>query len=384
MKAKEQPEHKRQSRYGRKMVHTYERTEGKKRHHRSLAEKLRKYEVRAEGYEFLPAMMHLVGRYLADLPADQRTDMDKSLAAALDGIPEAKKVLSIVAKNHAGLPRELKRRVFSPSYLNLKVEQAIDVPEVASIVQRANRLRNLNVAAVGGVLAPPERTPTKDGHNGCCCCQTPPNNQPDPRPTTPPNQYELTFTKLYCVDESDPEFFGSDEPYVVFGIITEEMAEAGTAAVAVHSPVYEDVDDGDTRPSSGDQNLRLFGFTGPRAIDSSVLITASCFEHDLGDVSDTTGAVRSALTTAATTAAGAGGVAGWIVAGAAAIAIGVTYLIDLFGADDQISDTIPLSLTETQADATTAAVNPAIFPPLHFDGGDDDGIYDVYLKLRRA
>ena len=32
----------------------------------------------------------------------------------------------------------------------------------------------------------------------------------------------------------------------------------------------------------------------------------------------------------------------------------------------------------------TAAVNPAIFAPLHFDGGDDDGIYDVYLKLRRV
>lgn len=29
-------------------------------------------------------------------------------------------------------------------------------------------------------------------------------------------------------------------------------------------------------------------------------------------------------------------------------------------------------------------MNPAVFDPLHFDGGDDDGIYDVYLKLRRA
>lgn len=385
MKDEQQPGRKRQSLNVRKMARQYERTKGKKRNHRSFAEKLRKYEVRAEGYEFVPAMMHLVGRYLADLPAAKRTDMDKSLAAALDAIPGAKKVLKIAAKNYAGLPRELKRRVFSPAYLDLKVEQAIDVPEVASIVQRSRLLRNLNVRAVGSVLAPPDRTPTKDGHKGCCCCccGTSPD-QPDPRPTTPPNQYELTFTKLYCVDESDPEFFGSDEPYVVFGIISEEMAEAGTAAVAVHSPVYEDVDDGDTRPPSGDQNLRLFGFTGPRAIDSSVLITASCFENDLGDVSDTTDGVRSALTTAATTAAGAGGVAGWIVAGAAAIAIGVTFLIDLFGADDQISDTIPLSLTEAQADATTAAVNPSIFPPLHFDGGDDDGIYDVYLKLRRA
>jgi hypothetical protein len=188
------------------------------------------------------------------------------------------------------------------------------------------------------VLAPPDRTPTKGDHKGCCCCCGPSGDTPgDPKPPTPPNQYELTFAKLYCVDESDPEFFGSDEPYVVFGIITEEMAEAGTAAVGVHSPVYEDVDDGDTRPSGGDQNLRLFGFTGPRAIDSSMLVTASCFENDLGDVSDTTDKVRSALTTAATTAAAAGGVAGWIVAGAAAIAIGVSYLIDLFGADDQIA-----------------------------------------------
>ena len=371
--------------YRRKLARLYERPKGKKRRHRSLPEKLRKYEVRAEGYEFVPAMMHLVNRYLADLPADKRTDMDRNLAAALDGIPGAKDALRIAAKSHAGLPRELKRRVFSPAYLDLKIDQAIDIPEVASIVQRSRLLRNLNVRAVGGVLAPPDRTPTKGDHKSCCCCCGPSGDTPgDPKPPTPPNQYELTFAKLYCVDESDPEFFGSDEPYVVFGIITEEMAEAGTAAVGVHSPVYEDVDDGDTRPSGGDQNLRLFGFTGPRAIDSSMLVTASCFENDLGDVSDTTDKVRSALTTAATTAAGAGGVAGWIVAGAAAIAIGVSYLVDLFGADDQISDTIPLSLTEAQADALTAGVNPSFFAPLHFDGGDDDGIYDVYLKLRRA
>ena len=376
---------KRRSLFGRKMQTRFERTAGKKRFHKSLAEKLRKYEVRAEGYEFLPAMMHLVKRYLAKLPAGSQNEMDKRLAAALNTIPGAKKILGIAVKKHEGLPRELKRRVFSPAYLNLRIEQAIDTPEVASIVQRANLLRNLNVRAVGGVLAPPDRTPSKNGHNYCCCsCRTPPDKQPDPRPTTPPNQYELTFTKLYCVDESDPEFAGSDEPYVVFGIITEEMAEAGTAAVGVHSPKYEDVDDGDTRPSSGDQNLRLFGFTGPRAIDSSMLITAACFESDGGDLSETTDAVRAALTTAATTAAAAGGVAGWIVAGAAVIGIGVSYLVDLFAADDQIGDTIPLSLTEAQADATTAAVNPAIFPPLHFDGGDDDGIYDVYLKLRRV
>ena len=39
---------------------------------------------------------------------------------------------------------------------------------------------------------------------------------------------------------------------------------------------------------------------------------------------------------------------------------------------------------EADAGARTAAVNPHFFPSLHFDGGDGDGIYDAYLKLRRA
>lgn len=161
------------------------------------------------------------------------------------------------------------------------------------------------------------------------------------------------------------------------------MAESSTPAGAFHTPVYEEVDDGDRRPRSGDENLRLFGYTGPKAIDSSVLITATCIENDLGNVSGTTNAVRTALTAATRAGASAGGVAGWTVAGVSVLGIGITYLIDLIGADDQIGSSIALSLTEAEADTRTSSVNPYIFPPLHFDGGDDDGIYDVYLKLER-
>jgi hypothetical protein len=221
------------------------------------------------------------------------------------------------------------------------------------------------------------------GRGKCCCPESEPTPDPQP-PAPPPNQYELTFAKLYCVDESNPEWWGDDEPYAVFGVITEEMAESGTAAQAVATPVYEDVEDGSTRPSSGDQNLRLFGFTGPRAIASSVLVAATCFEHDLGDVSDSTDAVRAALTAVATKAAAAGGVAGWIVAGVAVVGIGVSYIVDLVGADDKINGSLALSITQADADAKTAGVNPFVYTPLHFDGGDGDGIYDVYLKLRRV
>jgi hypothetical protein len=43
--------------YGRKMQASHERDPGGKRRHRRLEEKLRKYEVHAEGYEFVPALL---------------------------------------------------------------------------------------------------------------------------------------------------------------------------------------------------------------------------------------------------------------------------------------------------------------------------------------
>ncbi len=369
------------SRYGRKAPADWEREKPGKRHRKSLEEKLRKYEVRAEGYEFVPSLMHTLARYVSDVPAESRTEHERRMARALDEIPEARKLVERAVETHREIPAELKRRAFSPKYLDLPIERAIDDVEVMEITERAAAFENRPVAALATLAA--ARKPHK-GEEGCCCPPERPPKDPPAPPTRPPNQYELTFTKLYCVDESDPESWGSDEPYVVFAALTEEMAESGTAAVAVHSPVYEDVDDGDTRPGSGDENLRIFGFTGPRAIASSVLVTGSCFEHDLGDVSETTNAVRTALTAVATKAAAAGGPVGWVVAGVAVVGIGVSYLVDLIGADDSINGTLALTLTEADADAKTAAVNPFLFPPLHFDGGDGDGIYDAYLRLRRV
>jgi hypothetical protein len=369
------------SRYARKAHAQWEREKPGKRHRRGLEEKLRKYEVRAEGYEFIPALMHSLARYAAGVPEESQTDLERRMTHALDEIPEARQLIERAVKTNNEIPSELKRRAFSPKYLDLPLERSIDDAEAAQIIERAALFENRPVAALAAVSG------AKRGHvetGGCCCPPDRPPKDPQTPPTRPPNQYELTFTKLYCVDESDPEWWGSDEPYVVFAALTEEMAEGGTAAVAVHTPVYEDVDDGDTRPESGDENLRIFGFTGPRAIASSVLVTGSCFEHDLGDVSETTDAVRTALTAVATKAAAAGGVAGWVVAGVAVVGIGVSYLVDLIGADDSINGSLALVLTEADADAKTNAVNPFLYSPLHFDGGDGDGIYDAYLRLRRA
>lgn len=367
--------------FNRTVERAYERIQGEKRQHRSIEEKLLKYEVRAEGYEFVPSLMHVVRRYLAGLPEDATTEVDRRLAGALDEIPEARGVLQQALDRHDEIPYEVKRRAFSGEYLNRPLEQPLEQEELSAILERASLVENRSVPAVATLTPSAVRllTPT-----GCCCPPPVPPRQPPPPPPPRRNQYEVSFSKLYCVDESDPEWAGADEPYVVFGVITEEMAESSKPAVGVHSPVYGGVNDGHTRPESGDENLRLFGFTGPRTIDTSVLITASCFENDLGNPEETTNAIRAALTAVATKAAAAGGWVGWIVAGVAVVGIGVTYLVDLVGADDGIGATHAFSLTQDEADSRTAAVNPSVFAPLHFDGGDDEGIYDVYLKLRRA
>jgi hypothetical protein len=375
----------RASRYGRKMQRHHERERGQKRHRRSLEERFAKYSVHGEGYEFIPVLMHTVARSVEGVPDESRTELDVRLARAIDEVPGAREVLARALAAHREVPRELKRRVFSPRYLNRPLEEPIDLSELAGVFRRGRSLTNRFIP--GAISDIPNQVvrpfqPAPDDRD-CFCCPPSEPDHPNPVPP-PPNDYEITFTKLYCVDESDPEWWGSDEPYVVFGMITEEMAEGGTPAHAVSTPVYSDVDDGDTRPDSGDENLRIFGITGARSIDSSILITGSCFENDLGDPSDTTSAIRTALTTVATTAAGAGGVAGWVIAGASVLAIGVTYIVDLVGADDGINGTIAISFTEADADARTAATNPVILDPMHFDGGDDDGIYDAYLKLRRA
>lgn len=376
----------RASKFGRKMTDKYERKLGEKRLHRSFAEKLRKYEGRAEGYEFVPAMMHLLRRYLdSDLPTDQKNAIDKRLQKALDQIPNAKEIMQVALSNHDNIPNELKARIFSPKYLALEITQGIDVSEVSNIMQRATMLQNTSIRSQYSMSARTGDFFSNYG-NCCCCCHTPnmPSPHPEPPPIAPPKQYEITFEKLYCVDESDPEWGFSDEPYVVFGIINEEMAEIGTSAWAISTPKYEDIDDGETAPASGAQMLRLFGAAGAKDISSTILITASCFEHDFGNITKITDAVRAGLTAAATKAASAGGTVGWLIAGASVISIAVSYIVDLWADDDQISSTMSQTVTEAEADAKTSSVNPSWFNPLFFFGGDDDGAYDVHLLLRRV
>ena len=89
----------------------------------------------------------------------------------------------------------------------------------------------------------------------------------------------------------------------MFAATTEAMVEAGTPAWGVNTDVYEDVDDGDRRPSSGDEGLMIYGKVAAKPIDSPFMIAATCMEHDNGSPSDVSAGLRASLTTVATTAA---------------------------------------------------------------------------------
>src|ERR671934_864468 len=102
-----------------------------KRPKRSIEEKLARYENHAEGYEFVPALMHLLDRYVSRPPDGTRTPLDDRMAKALDEA-KARKIVERAVKAHKAIPLEIRRRAFSPKYLSLPLEQPITEEEAAS------------------------------------------------------------------------------------------------------------------------------------------------------------------------------------------------------------------------------------------------------------
>lgn len=339
--------------------------------HTSIEEKVRKFEQQPEGHEFIPAMMHLLQRRVDGREPETMTE--RRLEAVFEQLDDDTEVLHEAVDQYRELDQDLKARSLSTRYLGYPVDEVIPDSELANVIGRSNKAKG----STRGTMA----TGTKMEY---CCCPCG-GTQPDETPAPPErDEFQVEFSHLYCVDESNPEWPGSDSPYVAFAVTTEEMVESSTPAWGVNTPIYEGVNDGDKRPDDGEEDLSLYGKAAAKPIDSPFLIAGTCMEHDNGVPSKVSAGLRASLTTVATTAAGIGGPAGWIVAGAAAIGVGVTFLVDLWGEDDQIGDVETRGMTEAQAESLTGSVNLRVLNPMHFDGGSTDGIYDAYLKLARS
>src|SRR6185312_5548756 len=171
---------------------------GKKRSPKTLEQRLAKYQFDAAGYEFIPALMHDIRRLLAS--GKPSTPADEHFFAALRSIKGGREFLKTALERHDKLPYEIKQRIFSPRYLNLPKDYSIGDQEFSTILGRGAKASGRNIFAASRIYA------RKPESHGCCCDDDNPNGDNPPPPK--PNQYELSFAKLYCVDESDPEWAG--------------------------------------------------------------------------------------------------------------------------------------------------------------------------------
>ena len=78
----------------------------------------------------------------------------------------------------------------------------------------------------------------------------------------------VRFKGLYCF--STTSGFGADEPYVTFGVAPPPPGQGSS----VRSPIYEDVDGGDSRPDS----IELY-----RGLPYGMQLQCGLWEHDAGD-----------------------------------------------------------------------------------------------------
>ncbi|MBO2454224.1 hypothetical protein J4573_44555 [Actinomadura barringtoniae] len=294
--------------------------------------------------EFAGATLLLLRRYAAGVPSAQQNDLDRAVGKALDKMPGAKDGAARMVRAADKLSDADKRARFGGNYAFKPSSTQVLSADLGRIV---------------------------DGFGGTATSKP---------PKTVTHKYDLQFSHMICDDVSNPEWLGKDEPYTTFALITQKEADDGDPARSVVTPVYK-VKEGDRAPASGSEQLRLFGRGGPAAFDSDLLLTAAHFEHDLGDKAQIASDIASVLTAAAAVATAMKKPLAAVVLGALSSIAGVIATI---GADDAVGNPTSLLLNQADADSDTAKSAQVTLPALRFDGGDPNGIYRVFLTLRRA
>lgn len=297
--------------------------------------------------ELATVAMHLLKRQAADIPVAQQNGLDRAMARAMAKSQLSRASLIDGVQNYQRMPAARKGELFDLPLSNLPTNVGIDFDRIRDILDRIGPF-------------------------------------PLPQPVDKPSPHEVTFSHLICDEESgELDFLGSDEPYIVFGIIIPGALGLPDETRVVATPEYTEVDDGERRPSSGSQNLRLFGESGPALIDPNrpLVITATPFERDLG------GGAQAAVLAVATALIIVSGLLAEITPAAAALFIAgvLTGLIAGLGfGDDPLGPTLQIILSAAEAESLTASAPLVTLPEMKFTPGSFGASYRAVLQLRRA
>ena len=88
---------------------------GCRKFHTSPEERLRRFEMKAAGHEFIPALMHTLGRALS---GKNETATEERLQAAIKQLGNDASFLATALKEYEKLDLDLKTRAFSTRYLD--------------------------------------------------------------------------------------------------------------------------------------------------------------------------------------------------------------------------------------------------------------------------
>lgn len=75
-----------------------------------------KYEVQAAGVEFIPALLHSLGRIADGVSAREQIDLERRLTSALKEISGSRALMKRAVEIHREMPLAVKRRAFSSRY----------------------------------------------------------------------------------------------------------------------------------------------------------------------------------------------------------------------------------------------------------------------------
>lgn len=146
--------------------------------------------------------VHLLERQAADLPRAQQNELDRRMAKAVAQAGVAGPELVRAATRVRQIPPARRAELFDGPTLDLAPEVAIDLDRIRDIVDQL------------GPIELPEPG--------------------EPRPV------EVTFSHLVCTRQES--LVGSDEPYIVFGIVSPDGLSPGVRTVT--TPIYTEVDPG--------------------------------------------------------------------------------------------------------------------------------------------
>ncbi|MGQ0575728.1 MAG: hypothetical protein ACT4RN_16215 [Pseudonocardia sp.] len=297
----------------------------------------------ATGRTLAGLAVRLLERHASDIPAAEQNDVDRRTAAALAAARIPRSAVAAAVARVRRLPADRRRALFGRDLVDVPVTSAVDIERIRDLL---------------GTIGPIEL--------------------PDPGA---PRPFEVTFSHLVCVDQVS--LVGSDEPFVVFGIVVPGELGLPPTVRTVATPVYEKVDPGDRRPATGSQNLRLFGETGAALIDPEqpLVVTASLFEHQPGTN------VQNALVVVGLAIIGLSGLLVEIppLAAAVFIAGALTFLIAGLAPFGNVPvATVSISLTAADATDRTADTALVTLPELPLGRVPEAPHYRAVLQLRRG